>query len=126
MFFLLHSSLLLHAASYRLVGLTSGAIPGGFGQPGNDGIPRVIIGGGIRDECGHSQVSTIGQSDDAESLIAEVMPLRVPPVPVLCATTFQRAMEGRKTGQSTNLDRIRKFNGDFIRFKQLRQSSYVD
>jgi len=43
-----------------------GAIPGGFGQAGNDRIPRVIIGGGIGDECGHGQVSAIGQSDNAD------------------------------------------------------------
>jgi len=34
--------------------------------------------------------------------------------------------EGERTGQSTNLDRIEKSNADFIRFKQLRQSRYVD
>ena len=43
-----------------------GAIPGGFGQAGDDRILRVIIGGGIGDECGHGQVSTIGQSDNAD------------------------------------------------------------
>ena len=43
-----------------------GAIPGGFGQAGYDRIPRVIIGGGIGDECGHGQVSAIGQSDNAD------------------------------------------------------------
>jgi hypothetical protein len=31
-----------------------------------------------------------------------------------------------RRGQSTNLDRIEKSNADFIRFKQLRQSRYVD
>jgi len=41
-----------------------GAIPGGFGQAGNDRIPRVIIGGGI--ECGHGEVSTIGKGDNAD------------------------------------------------------------
>src|SRR5436190_22314383 len=50
----------------HLVGLTSGAIPGGFGQAGNNRIPRVIIGGGIGDECGHGQVLAIGQSDNAD------------------------------------------------------------
>jgi hypothetical protein len=34
--------------------------------------------------------------------------------------------EVERRGQSTNLDRIEKSNGDFIRFKQLRQSRYVD
>ena len=43
-----------------------GAIPGGFGKAGNDRIPRVIIGSGIGDECGHGQVSAIGQSDNAD------------------------------------------------------------
>jgi hypothetical protein len=43
-----------------------GAIPGGFGQAGNYRIPRVIIGGGIGGECGHGQVSAIGQSDNAD------------------------------------------------------------
>jgi hypothetical protein len=36
------------------------------------------------------------------------------------------AAEGERRGQSTNLDRIEKSNADFIRFKQLRQSRYVD
>jgi hypothetical protein len=36
----------------HLIGLTMGAIPGGFGQAGNDRIPRVIVGGGIGDEPG--------------------------------------------------------------------------
>jgi hypothetical protein len=43
-----------------------GAIPGGFGQAGDDSVPRVIIGGGIGDECGYGEVSTIGQSDNAD------------------------------------------------------------
>jgi len=43
-----------------------GAIPDGFGQAGDDRIPRVIIGGGIGDECGHGEVSTIGKGDDAD------------------------------------------------------------
>jgi len=50
----------------RFIGLTIGAIPGGFGQAGNDRIPRVIVGGGIGDECGHGEVSAIGQSDNAD------------------------------------------------------------
>ena len=29
-------------------------------------VPRVIIGGGIRYECGDGQVSAIGQSDNAD------------------------------------------------------------
>src|SRR5437660_11284894 len=49
----------------RLIGL-AGAVPGGFGQAGDDRIPRVIIGGGIGDECGHGQVSAIGKSDNAD------------------------------------------------------------
>jgi hypothetical protein len=36
----------------RLIGLTIGAIPGGFGQAGDDRIARVIIGSGIGDEPG--------------------------------------------------------------------------
>ena len=50
----------------RLIGLAIGAIPGGFGQAGDDRIPRVIIGGGIGDECGHGEVSTIGKGDNAD------------------------------------------------------------
>src|SRR5947207_14548273 len=50
----------------RLIGLTIGAIPRGFGQAGDDLIPRVIVGGGIGDECGHGQVSTIGKGDNAD------------------------------------------------------------
>jgi len=42
-----------------------GVIPGGFGQAGDDRIPRVIVVGGIGDECGHGEVSTIGKSDNA-------------------------------------------------------------
>ena len=41
-------------------------MPGGFGQAGNDRIACFIIGGGIGDECGHGQVSAIGQSDNAD------------------------------------------------------------
>ena len=58
----------------RFIGLTIGAIPGGFGQAGNDRIPRVIVGGGIGDECGHGEVSTIGKVIMPMSLVAEVMP----------------------------------------------------
>ena len=29
-------------------------------------VPRVIIGGGIGDECGHGEVSAIGKGDDAD------------------------------------------------------------
>jgi hypothetical protein len=41
-----------------------GAIPGGFGKARDNSVPRVIIGGGIGDECGHGQMSAIGQSDN--------------------------------------------------------------
>jgi hypothetical protein len=33
-------------------------IPGGFGQAGDDRIPRVIIGGEIGDERGHGEVES--------------------------------------------------------------------
>ena len=51
----------------RLIGLAIGrAIPGGFGQAGDNSVPRVIISRGIGDECGHGQVSAIGKSDNAD------------------------------------------------------------
>src|SRR5205814_8400063 len=37
-----------------------------FGQAGNDRMSCVVIGGGIGDECGHGQMSAIGQSDNAD------------------------------------------------------------
>ena len=43
-------------------------------RAGNDRIPRVIIGGGIEDECGHSQALAIVIRP--MSLVAEVMPRR--------------------------------------------------
>jgi len=36
-------------------------IPGSFGQAGNDRIASGVIGGGIGNESGHCEVSTIGQ-----------------------------------------------------------------
>src|SRR5207248_3245131 len=47
------------------------AIPGGFGKAGDDRIPRVIIGGGIGDECGHGEVSTSGRVIMPMSSVAE-------------------------------------------------------
>lgn len=43
-----------------------GAILGDFGEAGNDRVPRLIVDGGIGNECGHGQVSAIGQSDNTE------------------------------------------------------------
>jgi len=38
-----------------------GAITGGFGEAGDDSIARVIVGGGIGDECGHGEVGSQGR-----------------------------------------------------------------
>jgi hypothetical protein len=61
-------------------------VPGGFRGFGNDAFARRFVRRRIGNENGYRQCFPFGKVMIPMSLVAAVMPSRVPEVPVLCAT----------------------------------------